>query len=327
MARPAGGLAVRTLAAWLGVITVVNSISGLRGFDENLWWIDLRALPEPVAFALLVASGVLLAAWGLKPASSTWRRRALGAALVLLSLAALSNCVGFYSAWSDGTISPAVPVPFSLFVLLALGLIAWVASRPASPPLSRSVAAMVVLASSALVVVGFPIAQLLFFGTTTYTASADAIVVPGAKVHAGGVPSLSLSDRMGTAIDLYERGRAGILIVSGALEPSGEDETAVMRHMAEEAGVPSDAIIEDPHGVNTQATVGGSLQILRDRGLDRLIVVSHFYHLPRIELAYQQAGIDVVTVPSKNSPIPQLPMIVAREVPAFWAYYLRGLTA
>lgn len=318
-------IAVRTLAVWLGAITVLNAVTGLRGFDENLWWIDLRFLPQPMASVLLVASGALLVAWGVRPSAQPLRRNALMTALALLALAAVSNIAGFYAAWSGGAIAPGVPVPFSVVVLLLLTAVAWYALHlsPPSPVRIRSV--IVVLATSTLVLVGFPIAQFFFFGTTAYTASADAIVVPGAKVHAGGVPSLSLSDRMETAIGLYEQGRASILIVSGAIEPSGEDETAVMRQMAEQAGVPPEAIIEDPHGVNTQATVDDSLVLLEERGLDRVIVVSHFYHLPRIELTYQQAGTDAVTVPSKNSPIPQLPMIMAREVPAFWAYYLRGL--
>jgi uncharacterized SAM-binding protein YcdF (DUF218 family) len=56
-----------------------------------------------------------------------------------------------------------------------------------------------------------------------------------------------------------------------------------------------------------------------------VLVVSHFYHLPRIKLAYERAGLEVYTVPAAQSAIvPQTPANVAREVPALWVYYLRA---
>jgi hypothetical protein len=49
------------------------------------------------------------------------------------------------------------------------------------------------------------------------------------------------------------------------------------------------------------------------------------YHLPRIQLAFSGAGIDVLTVPAVDPiPIREMPLLVAREVRAFWLYYLRA---
>ena len=54
--------------------------------------------------------------------------------------------------------------------------------------------------------------------------------------------------------------------------------------------------------------------------------VSHFYHLPRIKMAYQRAGIEVYTVPARETrTLLKLPQFVAREVAAFWFYYARAL--
>ncbi len=59
----------------------------------------------------------------------------------------------------------------------------------------------------------------------------------------------------------------------------------------------------------------------------RVIAVSNFYHLPRVKLTYQRAGIDVLTVPAKDTrTMVQLPYNMAREVAALWIYYLRPLT-
>jgi len=56
-------------------------------------------------------------------------------------------------------------------------------------------------------------------------------------------------------------------------------------------------------------------------------VVSHFYHLPRIKLAYQRDGWDVFTVPAKETYLlRQMPYNMAREIAALWLYYLRPLT-
>jgi uncharacterized SAM-binding protein YcdF (DUF218 family) len=317
--------AARALALWFGAFTLLNVAVALRvpGFDPNLWWVDLRFLPSTLSRLLLGIAGVLLIAHALRPPSAGWRRWGAPVALALLGVAALSNAVSFYRAWSAGSIRPHVPIPLSVVIA---GLLIWLAFallRPAPVP-SRGWRVVAVIITSGLFVVCLPLSQFLFFGTTDYRRAADAIVVLGAKVNPGGVTSLSLGDRMATAVELYDEGLAPTLIVSGGLEPSGYDETAVMRGWAIAHGVPEQDILLDPNGVNTDATVRDTAAMFAQEGISRVLVVSHFYHLPRIKLAYQKAGYDVATVPSRNSPIPQLPLIVAREIPAFWVYYLRA---
>jgi hypothetical protein len=56
----------------------------------------------------------------------------------------------------------------------------------------------------------------------------------------------------------------------------------------------------------------------------RVLAVSHFYHLPRIKLSYQRAGFEVYTVPARQKYLlSQMPYNMAREVAAFWAYYVK----
>jgi vancomycin permeability regulator SanA len=172
----------------------------------------------------------------------------------------------------------------------------------------------------------FPLAQVLFFGRSDYRRPADAVVVFGAQVHEDGRPSTSLKDRMATAVELHEQGLAPYMVVSGAVGDSGYDEAEVMRDMAVAAGVPAERIVVDSGGVNTDATVADTVPIFDARGWTRVLAVSQFYHLPRVKLAYQRAGREVLTVPAgTSSPIPQTPTLVAREIPAFWLYYLRAV--
>jgi uncharacterized SAM-binding protein YcdF (DUF218 family) len=99
-----------------------------------------------------------------------------------------------------------------------------------------------------------------------------------------------------------------------------------MKRLAITLGVKSEDIFTDLGGVNTQATVRNTADICRQLNARRVLVVSHFYHLPRIKLAYQRAGWEVYTVPAQESRrLGQLPYNMAREIAALWVYYARPL--
>ena len=57
-----------------------------------------------------------------------------------------------------------------------------------------------------------------------------------------------------------------------------------------------------------------------------MIAVSHFYHLPRIKMAFQRKGADAFTSPCVQNPVMSgLPRMMAREVLAIWWYYITPL--
>jgi uncharacterized SAM-binding protein YcdF (DUF218 family) len=184
---------------------------------------------------------------------------------------------------------------------------------------------LAVAAAAGLCAVGFPLVQMLCFGKTDYARPADAIVVLGARVYADGRLSDALADRVRTACRLYREGFAHKLVLSGGPGDGATTEPQAMKRMAIEAGVKPEDILLDEQGVNTQATVRNTKALFAQSGARRVLVVSHFYHLPRIKLAYQREGWNVFTVPAKESYLlRQMPYNMAREVAAFWAYYLRA---
>ena len=131
---------------------------------------------------------------------------------------------------------------------------------------------------------------------------------------------------MDTAIGLVKDGLVKKIIVSGGVGDSGYNEALVMRDMAVKAGIDKEDVIVDSNGVNTAATVRDSIPFFASEPRTRVLAVSQFYHLPRIKLAYARAGWDVLTVPAGTStPIRETPYLVAREIPAFWVYYLRAV--
>lgn len=321
----------RGLALFLGTFSLLNLLGDMRspGFDANLWWIDLRVLPAIVARVFLLFGAVGLIGYAVHPPRSTWRRAAAGTVIGLLLVVAAWNTIEFYSLLARGIIRPLVPLPLSL--LIGTGLVMVLRSIWKSPatnhhsPLTcrESLPAFAVCLCFLIL---FPLVQMFCFGKTDYRRPADVAVVLGARVYADGRPSDALADRVRTACRLYRDGLAKKLLFSGGPGDGAIHETEAMKRMAIQLGVKSEDILLDKAGLNTQATVKNSEQFFADLRASRILVVSHFYHLPRIKLAYQRRGWDVYTVPAKESYfLGQLPYNMAREVAALWVYYLRPL--
>jgi uncharacterized SAM-binding protein YcdF (DUF218 family) len=313
----------RPIALFLGGFTLLNLLGGLlrAGYDQTILWIDLRALPAgPARLALLVAA-LLLVGLAVRPPRSGWRRIVTGAALVALVLGTAANTAGFYAALHRGEIRPLIPVPLSLLFAAALLIVLVSLGRPV-----RRVPAWRWVAGVLAIVVGFPLAQMVFFGGTDYRRPADAVVVLGARAYADGRPSLALADRVRTACDLHAEGLVEVVVVSGGPGDGATHETEAMRALAIELGVPAEAVVVDDRGVNTMATAANASRLADRRGWTRLLAVSHAFHLPRVKMAFAREGRDVSTVPARETrPLRSMPYLLAREVVAFWWYW--GTTA
>ena len=318
-------------ALFLGLMTAVGMIGELRGrtTDLSLWWIDLGDLDDILRLTLLAVFVGFATTWGGFGGRSRLVRRPAAIVFVGFGALALRDVIRFYEALDSGLIRPVTPVPLSLFLaggLIAMGIIAARDDGRGERQGRRGTLGLVALTVGWAVV--FPIAQMLFFGSTDYRRPADVVVVFGARVYADGQPSPLLADRIRTAVDLYKSGDVPILIMSGGDGADGYNEAQVMRDVAVGAGVDPAAILVDPDGNSTEATVNDVRAILatrtKDPALERVIAVSQAYHLPRIQLAFGTIGIDVLTVPAAEAqPIRELPLLMLREVPAFWAYYVR----
>ncbi len=318
---------LRGLAVFFGSFSVLNVLGDWRssGFDANLWWIDLRLVPEVLVQPFLLLAGTCLVAFGLRPARSAWRRVLTAGVAGCLAAFALENVVQFYVLFARGVIHPLFPVPlsFSLFIVFAgIALQACRSRREVSSGLLPTFA--IAMCCAAI----FPLAQMFCFGKTDYHRPADVAVVLGARVYADGRLSDALADRVRTGCRLYQDGLVKKLLFSGGPGDGAVHETQAMRQMAIGLGVRAEDILSDPAGLNTQATVRNTTALLGRLRVSRVLVVSHFYHLPRIKLAYHRAGWEVYTVPARESYLlRQMPYNMAREVAALWVYYFRPLAA
>ncbi|MBN1359690.1 MAG: YdcF family protein [Sedimentisphaerales bacterium] len=327
---PIATAAARGLALFFGGFSLLNLLGEMRysGFDANSWWIDLRFLAPWPARALLAATAVLLIGFAANPSCRPWRRVLTFGAAALLATIALANAVAFWLLTLRGAVAAGCPVPLSLVVAALMALLAGATLRPPNPQTSSrsAVGSFVMGATVAACLAGFPVAQMCCFGTTDYRREADAAVVLGARVYADGHPSLALADRVRTACALYRDGLVRRVIVSGGPGDGPTHETEAMRRLAMQLGVASDDILVDAVGLNTEATVRNTCTMFERHGAERVIVVSHFYHLPRIKLTYARHGREVYTVPADETRmLVRLPWYMAREVAALWVYYLRPL--
>lgn len=325
---------VRGAALFLGVFTLIGLIGTVRGrmIDASLWIVDLRDVPVLARFGLLAAFSGLLIAWSLRRAPNRAVRRATAAICLLMAAFACRDAVTFAAETHTGLVRAAIPLPLSLFIAAGLVVLAVAALRVAraTDAINARAVTWTTGAAGAWAVV-FALAQMVFFGTTDYRRPADAAVVFGAGVYASGQPSPLLTDRIRTGVELYRAGLTPILVMSGGDGSDGFNEARVMRDAAVAAGVDPADVVVDPVGVSTEATVTDTMALLAARdGSDpssglRLLAVSQAYHLPRVQLAFEAAGIDVLTVPTiEAQPIGEMPILIAREVPGFWVYYVRA---
>jgi uncharacterized SAM-binding protein YcdF (DUF218 family) len=94
-----------------------------------------------------------------------------------------------------------------------------------------------------------------------------------------------------------------------------------MKRIARDCGVAEDAIVMDQNGLSTWHTARNLAA--RFGPTTRVLAVSHGYHLPRVKLAFERAGVEAYTVPARETrTLLRLPWYMTREIAAFWIYYL-----
>ena len=115
-----------------------------------------------------------------------------------------------------------------------------------------------------------------------------AIVVLGCAVRADGTPSPMLAERLDMAAALFEIQAAPVVYVSGDHRSDDYNEVGVMKSCLAERGVPEEAIIEDPMGLNTSLTIR---HVKEEFSEGPVIFVSQKYHLYRTLFLAKREGV------------------------------------
>ena len=328
----------RVLALFLGGFSLLNLVGEFLapGFDSNIWWIDLRVLPNPLGDILLFSGSLCLLKFAWRPGVSRNGAYFIFITLSLLLIFIVINVITYYVLLSSGPLFAGFPAPFSLLIALAMGYVLYVFWKSKLwKKGGQDVTVDYKLERPELISAGilflitlvlFPLAQIFCYGKTDYRRPAQAAVVFGARVYADGSLSQALRDRTRTAVELYRQGLVARLIFSGGPGDGKIHETEAMRNFSIRRGVRPEHIILDKEGLDTRRTAENTVALFRRYRYRRVLAVSHFFHLPRIKMAYKRAGFEIYTVPAKETYIlKSMPYLIMRETAALWFYYLRPI--
>ena len=126
-------------------------------------------------------------------------------------------------------------------------------------------------------------------GEYSITKKYDAIVVLGAGLRPDGTPSNMLEDRLKGAIELYKKGVAPKIIVSGDCSGEHYDEVSAMKKFCVDNGVPEADVLRDDKGFSTYETMDN---VVRGMGYKNIIVVTQKYHIYRSVYLARRMGAD-----------------------------------
>jgi len=132
--------------------------------------------------------------------------------------------------------------------------------------------------------------------------AADVIIVLGSAVWQGERPSPSLYARTQQGIALYRTGYAPHLIFSGGLGRNPPTEAEVMRRLATNAGVPTEAMVLEDQSHSTEENLANSKRLMDARGWRTAIIVSDPFHLLRAEMIARDLGMDATGSGAQTSP-------------------------
>lgn len=132
---------------------------------------------------------------------------------------------------------------------------------------------------------------------------ADAIVVLGAA-HYNGRPSPVLRARLDHAAELYHRGLAPLVVVTGGTA-SGDtvSEAAAGRRYLLNAGLPDSAVHAEETGSSTEPSLRAAALEVRRRGGASAILVSDGFHLLRLTIIARRLGLRPYGSPAPDSPL------------------------
>lgn len=163
----------------------------------------------------------------------------------------------------------------------------------------------VLAALVALVVayVGVTFVQVLSAAGRDQARSVQAIVVMGAAQY-DGRPSPVLRARLDHAAELYRRGLAAEVVVTGGKQVGDRvTEATVSATYLARHGVPDSAILREVKGRSSWQQLAAAAAFLRRRGVTTVLLVSDGFHNARIAAIASELGLRAYTSPAPDSPI------------------------
>lgn len=179
---------------------------------------------------------------------------------------------------------------------------------------------------TALAVYTVALVMVLIVSQQDQRRAVDAIVVLGAAQY-NGRPSPVLRARLDHALQLYHEGLAPRIVVTGGVGRGDTTSEAIVgRHYLLAHQVPPSAVVVQPQGRSTQASMTAVADWLEAEHLKRVILVSDPFHMFRLRLEARRTDLEAYTSPTESSPISDNPVLELRylaaeglKIPVAWA--------
>jgi len=158
-----------------------------------------------------------------------------------------------------------------------------------------------------------PVSQSLFRACeqppmvkTTAGPPYDAVILLGGLVLEDvsaerGAPAFNDNvERLTETFELLREGRARAVIISGGSwrpRAKSDVEAAVLARTLVRWGIEQERIIVEDRSRNTQENAAFTAEIVRARHLDRLLLVTSAFHMPRAHATFRAAGLAPDTLP------------------------------
>lgn len=130
------------------------------------------------------------------------------------------------------------------------------------------------------------------------------------------------ASRVDMAAHLYEADRATHIILSGAALDGSLSEAQMMANTLTQRGIPESALILENQSFTTYENALYSHQILTQRHIDTILLVTSALHMPRAVAVFQKQGLSVIPAPS-----PAQIIVPSESEFSFWLPSARALAA
>jgi uncharacterized SAM-binding protein YcdF (DUF218 family) len=158
--------------------------------------------------------------------------------------------------------------------------------------------------------------------------ASDAIVVLGSAQY-NGVPSSIFEARLEHAVALYKDGVAPVVVTVGG-KATGDQftEAEAGRDYLANAGIPRDALLALPEGVDTLESMRVVATAFDEHGWTSAVLVTDPWHAMRAERMAEDAGIQAQSSPTRQGPAVQTRATqfryILRETAAYLLYRATG---
>ncbi len=169
-------------------------------------------------------------------------------------------------------------------------------------PVRWALRLVVLLVVAIAVYFGVTLVQVWLTSKEYAPRPADAIVVMGAAQY-NGVPSPDLQARLDEALNLYQKGYAPLVVVTGSKQKGDAyTEAEAGARYLEAHGVPSHAIVE-AGGNDSWSNLTDASAELKSRGVHSVLVVTDPFHEDRSMAIASTLGFQPYPTPTHTSPI------------------------